>query len=255
MDGLPIVDIIVAAILLIFLIIGMAKGFLKGVLALVGTVVSLIAAYFLAQPFIEFVDGLFNGGVVSTAQNIVSGWIGGIPGFSEPITDGNVAEQFKTALLSLKIPESMAESISVAIANALNLEGVTNGQTVAGILSPVLADFGLSVIAVLILFVLIRLAVYIIEKILDATLLKVGALRSLDRLLGMVFGLLQGLLIVIVLLTGVSLFLSNPDSVVLNAIEDSTFTNWLYINNPLPAWITANLDIESLLQNLFGSGG
>ncbi len=249
---IPIVDAIIGGILLIFIIIGLAKGFIRSVLGLVGTIASLVASYFLAKPFLGFVDGLFGGKIISGANDMVAGWLNGIgPLFSTEIGAQSLNEVFTNALNSIGLPAAISEPIVNAIVSALSssVEGFAD-KTPAELLSPVLANIGLTIISIIVLFLLIRMAIYIVEKVLENTILKIGALRALDRLLGMAFGALQGAIIVVLLLTGVTLFISKPDSAVNEAIAASTFGSAIQEANPIPAWISENLDIKAILDDI-----
>lgn len=243
-----IVDLILAAIVLIFSIIGLARGFLKGVLSLVGTVVSLIAAFLLADAFIAFVNGSI-WDVTGATTEMYMGWIGSIEGFDQPIVS-NLADSLRSALENMNLPTVIVDPVVSAIVSATEGMDLQN-QTIAGILSPVLADITVKVGAILLLFILIRLCVYIVEHVVDNTLLKIRALKALDRLLGLALGLVQAAIIIVLLFTGVSYFMSDPDSVVMQAIDDSTVGRYVYQNNPVPKWIAENLDIEQIIHDLF----
>ena len=252
---IAIVDIIIGAIMLIFIIIGLSKGLIKGILGLVGTIVSLVAAVYLAQPFITFIDGLFDGNVISYSNGLVEGWIGAIGNaFTVELTsESDIQALLLDALTGLGLPANIATTLAAPIAAAI--AGAVGdsyaGHSIATLLAPVLANIGLMIISTMVLFILIRMAVFIVEKILDNTILKVGALRALDRLLGMVFGALQGAIIVVLLFTGVALFASNPDYVVKQAIDESIVGSAIYENNPLPEWITDNVDIAGIINGIF----
>ena len=69
----PIVDIVIGVIMLIFLIMGLSRGVIKTVLALLGTIVALVLAYFLAKPFLNFINGIFD--VTTPLNNTFVGWI------------------------------------------------------------------------------------------------------------------------------------------------------------------------------------
>ena len=57
------ITIVYVTILLIFIIIGYFKGFSKGIIGLIGTAVSLIAAFLLAKPLGNLTYGKWGGGL------------------------------------------------------------------------------------------------------------------------------------------------------------------------------------------------
>lgn len=247
-----IVDIIIGVIMLIFLIMGLSRGFIKTVLALLGTLVALVLAYFLARPFLDFVNNIVD--VTTPLNNTFVGWIEGWNPdlLGTPIDSATIHSKLVEFATSISLPETFYTPIVDAICNYVNTNPtVWQGQTVASVIAPFFTNAILLTCSTLVLFVLIRIALYLIEKIMDWTLLKIHVIRVLDRLLGLLFGAVQGLLIILLCFTLISFLATNPESALRQAVNDSTVGKVIYEANPLPSIITQNLNIEQIIKNIF----
>ena len=56
---MPIVDIIIIVLLLIGAIVGVVKGFVNSIFGFIATLVAMVGAYFLAKPFINFLQSFW----------------------------------------------------------------------------------------------------------------------------------------------------------------------------------------------------
>ena len=249
----PIVDIVIGVIMLIFLIMGLSRGFIKTVLALLGTIVTLVLAYFLAKPFLNFINGIFD--VTTPLNNTFVGWIESwnpdlLGTQIDPDTLRTKLVEFAT---SISLPETLYTPVVDAICNYIvNADpSLWQGQTVASIIAPFFTNAILLTCSMLVLFVLLRVALYLIEKIMDWTLLKINVIRALDRLLGLVFGAVQGLVVILLCFTLISFFATSPESALRQAINDSAVGKVIYEANPLPSIITQNLNFEQIIKNIF----
>lgn len=248
----PIVDIIIGVIMLIFLIMGLSRGFIKTVLALLGTIVALVLAYFLARPFLDFFNGIVD--VTTPLNQTFTEWISRWhPILSETIEIETIRDKLVEFATSISLPETLYTPIINSICSYISSADPTiwQGQTIATIIAPFFTNAILMTCSMLILFILIRLALYLIEKIMDWTLLKINVIRVLDRLLGLVFGAVQGLVVILLCFTLISFFATSPESSVRQAIDDSTVGSIIYEINPIPGFITQNLNFEQILKNIF----
>lgn len=268
------VDIGVFAILFIFFIIGIKKGFIDTILGLVGGLVSLVVAVLLASQVADLIYQPFGigdsilGSVTGFLNNLLSFDATGSNAFIEPIgTEQNILLLVTDAIAKLGLPESfttsISGSISTAITNAIagSEAAVIAEKSLVEILSPILTRAIMLIIAVIITFIVIRIIVAIIESITKAILRTSRSLRSLNGLLGAIAGLAQGLLVVIIVFTigffvlsGTEPNTGNTDtkSEVATSLENSKVAKIIYDANPVPKLITDNINFQEIINGLLG---
>lgn len=232
---MPIVDIIIIVLLLIGAIVGVVKGFVNSIFGFIATLVAMVGAYFLAKPFINFLQSFWD------VQGMVNGWcislLGKISGFD---LSCETSEAFLQAVESSRSGMGLVAPIfgswfDSLVAAAPELSYPTS---VAAELAPKLASPLLMVMAWLILFILLRIVLVIIEKLLDKVL-HVASLKTIDRILGIFIGVAKVGIFIIVLLTIATLVFPNPENVVMKYILDSKIAVWINSWNPLPGWLSS----------------
>lgn len=184
-----ILDIILAVLLLIFALIGFYKGFLREVVSLGGFFGSLVITYYLYKPFSVVLNTLFGWGVqiadfimVQVAQ--ISPVFGtdqaGTVQELEQIIDGagGVGIGYTAVLKELvkKAEIPVGETVTVA-------------QAVGGIVS----GLAMAVISCIILFIGLKIVVFILDKILSAIPRK-SAVGVANKWLGLITGTAKGII-------------------------------------------------------------
>lgn len=149
------VDIVFFAVLAIFLIVGLWKGFIDSILSLVSTGVALVVAILVAKPASAFINKIIN-----------------LPAWFEKMLAGVMKE----------------ESVSLFGSSALTF---TKQQ---------FAAFLAIVASVIIVFILIKLAIWLLAKLFDSVVKNSTIGSGLNRVLGGLFGLVRGGVVVIVVL-------------------------------------------------------
>lgn len=112
---------------------------------------------------------------------------------------------------------------------------------VAGFLSMIFAG--------IIVFVLLKLAIYLLAKLFDSLTRSNTALNGLNRVLGMLFGIVKGCVIIIVCLALCTVFarFTNIESY----IKQSKVTNWVYnYVDDFTETQLKNIDIQEMIQDV-----
>lgn len=179
-----IIDGIIIAIIVIFALIGVAKGFFDGVLGLLGTGISLLGAVFLAKYVADFVNKIFN---------------------------------FEEKLL-VEIYKAKPEGTVTFFGGTLSFSNEK------------VAKFAVWLITLIILFLVFKLAIFILAKIFESVTKSSPTISGLNRLFGMVFGILQGGAIVAVLLALTCLVSQVPivGTTITDKIGETTIAKWSY---------------------------
>ena len=210
-------DIAIIVILVIFLIIGIAKGFLKQVLGLVGTVLALILAFSFCKQLAD---------VIITNTSLKAAIAPGIAeflGLPETLVDAETATE---TLRQANIPEFMIASISEYIAQ-LN-ESTVN---LSKIVSEAIAGYIIVFLSFVAIFIGVKL-VSLILKGFSKLLTKIQVIKFVDRLLGSVLGLVKGLLVVYTLLYLIDIMTFSFMEVVHEAVNASYIADFLSNYNP-----------------------
>ena len=218
--SIGIIDIIVIVVLGIFAIIGFVKGFLNSLLSLFGNLASLAVAILIVDPCKKFLDGIFH----------IVNWLGGLIAnglTSAGILPISMADTSMTGQQVVDYLNGQGGIIEKLTALFVNKEATfTTAEEITTHLTTNMGNFAATVFTVIVMFILIRIGVFILSKIFDA-ITKKRALSGLDRLLGGVMGLLKGGLLVFGVL---SVFYALTP--IIPAINDwlvsAPFTNWVY---------------------------
>lgn len=199
------IDIAIIVIIVIFAIIGFSRGMLKSILGFVGTIACLIGAYFLTGFLInKLLQVQFFYNIVLGESSLLSWTKGWVPDFGGAVVTDS-AESLKTAL---------GEGMGTFIANLvggmiglLNADGGYTGMTLQDCVANIVAMGIAYLILFIIIFIILKIIVSVITAIINAAR-KVKAVKTVDRILGFVFGGASGALFVAVIFAVMSFFIS-----------------------------------------------
>ena len=226
------VDILIIAIILIFIIVGCVKGFVFSILSIFGSTVNFIIALCLCKPMANFLNSSFN-----LESTLVSNFTDKLSNIS---TDFNIPlSTFKTQTeLSSHINDTINNSslggfIKKLLSNTIKVtpENVSGTDTTLNnIISKSFATFISLIISFIIVFILIYLILWLIS-FLSKKANQISDIKFTDRILGTFFGFVKGSLIVLFIFALLSLF--NQDGLLsglFKEINNSTIGGWLYNN-------------------------
>ena len=223
------IDIIIIVLLIVFVAIGFWKGFIFSVLSLFSVFINFILSLFLTKPF----STLFNkwgleSKLVSAFTTKISGMHSGFDTNMIGMSQEQINNHISITLSESNFPfksmfERMIKFSPEAVSHKANL-------TLTEILSKSLGNFFSLVISFAIAFILIYIILWLIGFI-SKKAKQVEGLRVIDRLLGVVFGLVRGAIAVSTIFTVLSFF--NEEGVlqtVFEYIDSSAIGSWVYEN-------------------------
>lgn len=210
-------DIAVIIALLIFALTDAKKGFITCVFGLIITVVAFVVAFFCASTVVEATSGLFGLQelVFTEIQGALSGEI-----FQADATQEGLA----LALSEANLPTFLIDLISTKGIDAP--AGTTLAQYIAGEVAPFVA----LVLTGIILFILCKIVLIFVEKILTSLVSSVSLLGAVNTVLGAVIGFIKGALTVCILFSLLAL-LTSPE--ITEFINQTLFVHTIYHENPI----------------------
>lgn len=245
-----IVTIIVLAFLAFFLIRGLRKGFLRILFTTFSVIVTIALAALLAQPVAQFLqESTFVGSSVEEGiSEYVHGKLEDMTGQSGQKDDGKKdAEDDKNPNISSKTEESFIDALAlpesiknnIRIGNTLEKYRDLGVATFSEYITTQLTTVTVRAIAFVLLSIVIYLLLRVIFMILKV-IQRIPILRGVNRLLGGILGLAEGLLIVwgicviIIIFSG-----SSFGNSCMEVIRANTILSFIYDHNLLVVAIHA----------------
>lgn len=226
-------DVLVFLILFVMTAIGMYRGFVRSITALLATVLALLLSVFISAPLAK---ATFNGWLAQPIEQAISDKLDVQSNQSLEVSLENTLDSMPdivSNLLYSKFGSTQQMAQSIEASGELDQEQIGALLTrnwVAPLVIPVL-QLLISVILFLILRIFLGVLLRIISK-----LFKLPVLKQLNRLLGAVVGFLQGVLLLLVVsavLHGIALS-NGPDSFLsVQNLEQTTVLHWIIEINPL----------------------
>jgi uncharacterized membrane protein required for colicin V production len=222
MNGI-IVDVIVVLVIILFAIIGYFKGFLRELVSLLGFVGSLIITYFAYTYFADFLNQFFGWG--AKIANYVAQQVGTIS--SALTTDvGTNAQELQAIINNANIGIAYKELLKKIVEFAtFGPEPVTVAKTVGLVVS----NLAMMVISFALLFVLLRLVVFVLDKLLSRIPRK-SAVGVVNKWLGLGVGIFKGVVAVGIILITTYLLCMIPsvNDFIMPYINSSYATKYAY---------------------------
>ena len=235
-------DIIIIVLILLFALAGLAKGFLKQILSVANSLVSVIVSYLLVNPVTELVSKTSIGDKINgkVLETIVSKFPDAA---SVPISMIDSKETLVTAFTEAGLPNVASKYA----ADFIDLETVAEGASLADAVAHSIGFLILSVLVFVVLFILILIIIKVIIKVLDS-FVEEGILNVVNKILGLLLGVAKGAIVVCVSLLLLSLlaqYVTSVSEFVTNDLQLMTehvgIARYLYENNPLIAITNALL--------------
>jgi len=218
-------DIVFAALLILFAVSGWRKGFIRACADFLGAVLAMIGAAILSAPAAQWVyDTFFHTALTEKIAVTITG-LGAADAVKAVFAD--FPEVIQRGLLAAGITEG-----SVMAQLQGNTLDVAESITLA--ISPMLVDF-IRVLAMLVLFVVLLVLIHALASLLNG-LFELPVLKALNRMLGVVFGILLSVVVIWVALACLQsmLPLMKPElqNRISQALGNSMFFSVLYAFNP-----------------------
>lgn len=233
-----ILDILIIILISIFVIIGMIKGFTRQTLSSFAWLIALGVGVFLCKTVASLIE---NTNLGFSLTNTISTWITKKGGEAVTVVSPTITDELLgDALHSLGIPYVFHPFLidHIDISEAQNI-------SIVSYVAPKITSFVLIIICFLVIYLIVFLLVKLLSKILGDAI-KNSPFSFLDRILGMIWGCLKGILVASVLMLIVSMVMSLPVQSIndwliadmkLNT-EDFGIAKFIYEHNPILIAIT-----------------
>lgn len=222
-----ILDGILIAIAVTFIVISRRKGFLsasKSIIALV------LTAMLLASMQETILTALQASPVYDGVRTVVAKRI--TKTYDEKQISGDVytddTENSNEVCEALALPSFMENSLKKTMSQMTELK-----NNVMEVITDSITNMILNVIGMILVFLAVRLLVFLIIKVLES-LFKLPGLKSINRFLGTILGIINALLVIYLVCGGVSLFAPAEKMQMINdAIQKTYIVKYFYDNNLL----------------------
>lgn len=204
-----VVDLIILAILIICIIIGYVRGLTGSLIKILSFVLSLIIAFLLFVPISNL--------IIDKTQ-----------------IDDNLEQTIKEMIIGNeenkeeKMPEAITDYIGQKVENAADdaKESIANSTARDVAITIVKAGTWIA------LFIIARILL-IFLRFITSLIAKLPVIKQFDKLGGIIYGILEGLIIVYILLAIISFVAPMLDNSIVDSIDKSFIGNMMYNNNIL----------------------
>lgn len=224
-------DIFVLGIIILFGIIGLAKGFIVTIFRLVSFFVSVVISVKLYPMIAEIL--MKTKVYTNISASIFKALMLQKEKLLPEVLQGQQAPA-QTVIENLRLPEFLKESISGKIPDPA---GMFDFSKIMEVISGELAKIVIGVMSFILLYVIIRIALLFIEFILKG-IAKLPVFKQMDKLGGFAFGAVEGLLTIYLISAVLMLLNAAPQLAgVFEQLESSTVARFFYDNNFLVNWL------------------
>ncbi len=219
-----VLDVVILIGLFIFVFICAKRGFINIFFSFISSIVALFAAIALAGVVVSLTGGLF--GLETSLAESFTETVSKIDGFNVNIA-GSFAENDLSEMLSTnKIPAIIATLVAKKYVGV----DLAPGTTLASLVGGTIAELLCSLIAGVVLFILVKLLIKLLKKVFNAITKKIGLLNKLNRILGMLVGFIEGILIISLVMSVLALI---PSESITAFFNSSLILKLLYNHNPI----------------------
>ena len=215
-----IVDVVILVALVVFVMICAKRGFVKMIFQFASGLVALIAAIALAKVVVSVTGGLF--GLLDSLTNSFTATFSKLNGFNVDISGRNIEELLASKDVSAIIATLIAKKyVGVELAAGTTL-GFLAGSTMAELLCTLLAG--------VVLFFVLKIVFKLLSKIFTAIISKIKLLGKVNRLLGALVGIIEGIFFISLAISILTLI---PSEGIMNFFNGSIILRLLYNHNPI----------------------
>lgn len=214
-------DILIVIGLFVFVFICARKGFINVFFSFVSSTVALIAAISLAGVFSSLTGGLF--GLEASLAESFTQTFSQIKGFDIALRG---QEDLELLLATDQLPAIIATLVAKKYVGSAIPAGTTLGMLVGGTFAELLC----SLISGVVLFILIKILIFILRKFFTKLTEKIGLLDKLNRILGMVVGFIEGIFFISLVMSILALI---PSPAITSFFNSSLILKLLYNHNPI----------------------
>ena len=189
-------DIAFLALIVLFAIVGVWKGFIKSAIGMFGWIVALLIAFFCAKPLAEWLAGGVCKGIVTGDKSLYTFFYGKLPEAVVSLPAGASAEEIAAALGSGVFAALIKPFVSLFTSSEFMATSATVGEGVA----LVLANTVFALLCGIVLFILVRILMSLFGRFASSAIDSSRVLTTVNRFLGLLLGAARGALYACVLL-------------------------------------------------------
>lgn len=226
------IDIVILAIILVSAWVGMRKGFIYTMFKIFSFFLSAILAV-KTYPYAAKI--LTQTSLYGNIKNAIFNKLMIQQQAQTPKLDGQAKEAAANAIINnLKLPSFLKSMIEKGLPNPSTLVDVNK---IVDAISIQLTNIVIDMLALILIYIVIRICLFLLRHILQG-IAKLPVFKQLDKVGGLSFGAVQGLLTVYIILTVVMLFNSaQAFKGIYEAINSSTVAKYFYENNFIVDWM------------------
>lgn len=203
-----IVDLVILGIFILCIIMGYVRGLTGSLIKIVSFVLSLIIAFVLFIPISNLIidNTQIDENIEQTIREMIV---------------GNTEEE-------QKMPEAITDYITEQVENASDSAKEAIADNTAREVSLTIVKAGTWIV----LFIVARILL-ILLRFITSLIAKLPVIKQFDKLGGIIYGILEGLIIIYVILAIISFVSPMMNGILANAIEESYVGSMMYNNNLL----------------------
>lgn len=203
-----IVDLVILGIFILCIIMGYVRGLTGSLIKIVSFVLSLIIAFVLFIPISNLIidNTQIDENIEQTIREMIV---------------GNTEEE-------QKMPEAITDYITEQVENASDSAKEAIADNTAREVSLTIVKAGTWIV----LFIVARILL-ILLRFITSLIAKLPVIKQFDKLGGIIYGILEGLIIIYVILAIISFVSPMMNGTLANAIEESYVGSMMYNNNLL----------------------
>ncbi len=197
-----VLDLIAAALVVVAVIVGIKRGFIKSIIGLVGLIAAAVLAAMFASPLASTVyDSVIEKPLSAAVENAVE--------TSAQSVASTVGEQIENATAGLPdiLQAMLAADVSWEDNAAAAVDAAALSETLTGLLKPICISV-VQVLMFLLLFIVILIAIKMLGGVIDKLFSSLPVIKQANGALGGVIGAVQGILLVFVLCFALELYMT-----------------------------------------------
>ncbi len=191
-----VIDLVIVAIMLVFALFGLIKGFASMIVRFLAGIVSLVLAFVLCGKCADLMNNLF-----SLTDSLSASLSSSLPGvFGEELMNLPVSAFNEGAAGGAALPRFVVNLLLKLAADS----SVAPETTVLEVLAPAFAYYIAAAIGFIVTYILLRILFFLLSRLFKNAN-KIPLLGPVNRLLGFLLGAVQGFLTVYIILSVVGI--------------------------------------------------
>jgi len=194
--GIGIIDLVIVALVILFMVLGWKHGFLVKIVEMASGIFGLLGSIILARPF----SGVLNDWIGEAVTDKIHEYLlSRTDLFSQAVNEETVRQAFE----QMSLPQFMVDWI----VQGIDFDQVT--VSIVDAITPLVQSLALLVIAFITLF-FGSMILFFFLKLLAKLITKIPVIKQIDKFLGLLFGLVKIAAIVYILLFILGLLITIP---------------------------------------------